>query len=178
MDGTFWVFGYGSLMWNPGFPHLRTERALMRGVHRALCIHSTMYRGTPERPGLVFGLDAGGSCVGMAFEVGEAHRDEVLAYLRERELITNVYREEVRPVRLASDGSVVPALAYIARPDHVQYAGKLTPDVVYERVSTCSGGAGSNADYILSTADHLAALGFRDRPLERLAARLRSRTVP
>ena len=110
MDGTLWVFGYGSLMWNPGFVHLRAEKAVLHGAHRALCIYSTHYRGTPDKPGLVFGLKAGGSCVGMAFEVAAADREAVIAYLRAREQISMVYHEVVRPVRLAS-GETVGALA-------------------------------------------------------------------
>jgi cation transport protein ChaC len=173
MDGTLWVFGYGSLMWNPGFVHLRAEKAVLHGAHRALCIYSTHYRGTPDKPGLVFGLKAGGSCVGMAFEVAAADREAVIAYLRAREQISMVYREEMRPVRLASDGRTVRALAYIAEPGHSQYAGALSAERVHAIVTTSRGEAGPNSDYVLSTVEHLAALGINDRPLSQLAAGLR-----
>ena len=98
--GDFWVFGYGSLMWRPGFAHTETCRARLYGFRRSLCVWSFVYRGTPERPGLVLGLDRGGSCVGLAFRVPGELRDEVLAYLRDRELVTNVYLERMLPIRL------------------------------------------------------------------------------
>src|SRR5690606_31673486 len=91
----FWVFGYGSLMWNPGFPYQESVQAQIFGYRRSLCIHSHVHRGTPENPGLVLGLDRGGSCRGIAFRVSHEDRHEVLAYLRERELVTHVYKEKV-----------------------------------------------------------------------------------
>lgn len=178
MDGSFWVFGYGSLMWNPGFEHIAAERAVLHGAHRALCIYSTHYRGTPQKPGLVFGLAAGGSCVGMAFEVSATRRDEVVDYLRAREQIANVYREVVRPVRLAASGRRVGALVYLAVPGHDQYAGGLSDQEIADIVMTSSGEAGPNTDYILSTVEHLADLGLDDRPLSRLARAIRSRPSP
>ena len=98
--GDFWVFGYGSLMWRPGFAHTETRRARLHGFHRSLCVWSHIYRGTRERQGLVLGLDRGGSCVGLAFRVPSELREEVLAYLRDRELVTSVYLERMLPIRL------------------------------------------------------------------------------
>src|SRR4051794_11420386 len=109
---THWVFGYGSLIWRPGFEFVAAQRALLRGAHRSLCIYSHTYRGTPELPGLVFGLARGGACGGMAFEVAADKWDAVLAYLRERELVTGVYVETTRPVQLG-DGRIANALAFL-----------------------------------------------------------------
>src|SRR5690606_13064547 len=122
---TPWVFGYGSLIWLPGFPYERAERALLRGVHRRLCILSHHHRGTPEKPGLVFGLERGGSCVGLAYQVAPDRWPEVRDYLRAREQVTMVYREVLRPVRL-ENGETVAALTYVADPRHPQYAGRLS----------------------------------------------------
>ena len=122
--GDFWVFGYGSLMWRPGFAHVETRRARLMGFRRSLCIRSFVHRGTEQRPGLVLGLDRGGSCVGLAFRVPGDLRDAVLAYLRERELVTSVYLERSLAIQL-DQGEKVEAVCYIADRNHRQYAGKL-----------------------------------------------------
>jgi cation transport protein ChaC len=166
-----WVFGYGSLIWQPGFPFFKSERALLRGAHRSLCIYSHHYRGTPEAPGLVFGLARGGACGGMAFAVDDAIWPETLQYLRDRELVTSVYREAIRPVLLES-GAAVTALAYLVDERHEQYAGRLGLDEQARLVRRSSGVSGANLDYVLNTARHLAQLGIRDRALEALAAML------
>ena len=122
----FWVFGYGSLMWRPGFPFVEAATAHLAGMHRALCVYSWVHRGTRERPGLVLGLDRGGSCKGIAYRVSGTERERVIAYLRERELVTRVYLEAWRPIRLARAGvGVATALTYVVDRDHEQYAGKL-----------------------------------------------------
>ncbi|WP_026783845.1 gamma-glutamylcyclotransferase [Pleomorphomonas koreensis] len=174
MDATIWVFGYGSLMWNPGFPHVRAVPARMHGVRRALCIRSTHYRGTPERPGLVFGLDRGGSCHGVAFEVAEPDREAVVAYLRAREQISMVYHEVVRPARLAG-GETVGALVYVANQGHPQYAGGLGFEEMLDIVLASAGEMGPNADYVTATLKRLEDMGIRDRALERLVDALRTR---
>jgi cation transport protein ChaC len=166
-----WVFGYGSLIWRPGFEFVARERALLRGAHRSLCIYSHIYRGTPEAPGLVFGLARGGACGGMAFGIADAPWPEVLAYLRARELVSDVYREAVRPVRLAS-GEIVAAVAYLADEAHPQYAGGLTLAEQSRLVRRSVGESGPNIDYVRNTAEHLARLGIRDRSLELLVAAL------
>lgn len=171
MDGAMWVFGYGSLMWNPGFPHRLAIPATLRGMHRSLCVFSYVHRGTEERPGLVFGLDRGGACRGVAFAVEPDRRDEVAAYLKEREQVTAVYREVVRPIRLA-DGRTVPALAYVVDRTHRQYAGRLPHERQLEIVRGAAGRSGRNPDYVLSTAAHLADLGIRDAGVEALVAAL------
>ena len=124
--GDLWVFGYGSLMWRPGFDFVERVDARLIGAHRALCVYSFVHRGTPERPGLVLGLDRGGACRGIAFRVAAAKRAETVAYLRAREQVTMVYREFVRPVRLKTNPErAVPALCYMVDRSHPQYAGRL-----------------------------------------------------
>ncbi len=168
----FWVFGYGSLMWRPGFAHVETCRARLHGYRRSLCVSSFIYRGTPERPGLVLGLDRGGSCVGLAFRVPGGLRGEVLAYLRGRELITSVYLERLLPVRLA-DGGIVPALTYVVDRGHPQYAGRLDEAHAASLISGAAGRAGPNEEYVLNTLEHLAALGIRDHWLQEVGRRIR-----
>ena len=170
-DVDFWVFGYGSLMWRPGFEAVEQAPATVDGYHRALCIESHRHRGTPERPGLVLGLDAGGSCCGVAFRVEAARAPDVLAYLRERELVTHVYLETVLPVTLG-DGRRVEALAYVVDRAHPQYVGLLTPEETLQRVSGSIGLAGPNPDYVVNTARELDRLGVVDPTLAWLAAAL------
>jgi cation transport protein ChaC len=169
---THWVFGYGSLIWRPGFDFVRSVPALLRGAHRSLCIYSHRHRGTPERPGLVFGLVRGGSCRGMAFEIEPERWDDVHAYLYEREMDRGVYREAVRPIRL-SDGTAVNALAFLVDERHVQFAGKLEIAEQVRLVRSGVGEAGPNHEYVLQTADHLEQLGIRDRYLTELVEALR-----
>src|ERR1700757_859148 len=102
-DGDLWVFGYGSLIWRPGFDYLEARRAKLIGEHRSLCVYSFVHRGTPEKPGLVLGLDRGGACRGIAFRIAGKHRAATIAYLREREQVTPVYREVKRSVWLENE---------------------------------------------------------------------------
>lgn len=169
--GDFWVFGYGSLMWRPGFAHVETARARLAGYRRTLCIRSHVHRGTPERPGLVLGLEPGGSCLGMAFRVPGDLTDEVMAYLRDREMVTKVYREKRLPVRL-DGGPTVEAVAYVVDRRHQQYAGGVGMDEMVHTISGAVGHSGPNDEYVLNTLEHLRALGIRDRWLEDVAARL------
>lgn len=169
--GDFWVFGYGSLIWNPGFAHVETSRARLSGYRRALCIRSWVHRGTQEQPGLVLGLDRGGSCVGMAFRVPADLRDEVMAYLRERELVTNVYLERQVKLRL-DDGRAVEAVTYVCDRKHAQYAGSLDAEEAAGIVRNAAGKSGANPDYVRSTLEHLKALGIRDHWLEDVGTRL------
>jgi cation transport protein ChaC len=130
-----------------------------------------VHRGTPERPGLVLGLDRGGSCVGLAFRVPLELRDEVMGYLRERELVTNVYLERSLPVRLAT-GQIVEAVCYVVDRNHLQYAGNLEEEQAAEIVRGAVGQSGRNEDYVFSTVQHLEALGIRDHWMEAVARRL------
>ena len=169
--GDFWVFGYGSLIWRPGFAHIATARARLYGFRRALCIHSHVHRGTPDRPGLVLGLDRGGSCVGLAFRVPGDLQSEVMAYLRERELVTNVYLERSIPVRL-ENGETVPAVCYVVDRSHPQYAGRLDVADAAMRVAGAVGQSGRNVEYVANTVSHLRALGIRDHWLEAVSERI------
>ncbi len=166
-----YVFGYGSLLWNPGFPFLRSERAVLHGAHRALSIYSHRHRGTPERPGLVFGLSRGGSCHGVAFEVAPEHWPAVFAYLQEREQDRGVYREAWRAVTLAG-GTPVRALAYVVNEHHPQYAGRLPVAEQVKIIAAGEGESGRNSDYVRNTARHLISLGIEDRMLVELVAAL------
>jgi cation transport protein ChaC len=169
-NSDFWVFGYGSLMWRPGFPHAERHAARLSGYHRSLCLFSHDYRGTRERPGLVLGLDHGGSCVGVGFRVEAADRAATLAYLTWREG-TEVYRETFVNLALV-DGRRVPALAYVAKRTHAQYAGRLSPARLLGHAREARGSKGSCRDYVVSTHAHLLSLGVRDAHLAWLAERL------
>jgi cation transport protein ChaC len=163
-----WVFGYGSLMWRPGFAFAERQGAFVRGYHRALCIYSHVHRGTEARPGLVLGLDRGGSCKGVAFRVAAEAADATLAYLRAREQVTLVYREVVLPARLANGRSIA-VVCYVADRNHAQYAGRAE---LARLVLQGVGRSGTNPDYVKNTCDHLADLAIRDPTLEWLARRL------
>lgn len=167
-----WIFGYGSLMWSPGFAYAEARRARLAGYHRAFCIYSIHYRGTERQPGLVLGLDRGGACEGIAFRVAPEARAATLAYLRRRELIYGVYREALVPVDLAHAGDAplrtVWATAYIAERCHPAYAGCLPLAREAHLIRRSVGRGGTNLDYLLSTRRHLMELGIREPRLERL----------
>jgi cation transport protein ChaC len=173
-DGDLWVFGYGSLIWRPGFDYLEARRAKLIGEHRSLCIYSFVHRGTPEKPGLVLGLDRGGACQGMAYRVSAASRNDIVAYLRAREQATSVYREVLRSVWLDGGGRErVSALAYVADRGHVQYAGRLSIEQQLHLVRQGHGQSGPNDEYVIETVSALEAMNIRDGELHRLAAMLR-----
>lgn len=165
----FWVFGYGSLMWRPGFDFEERQIARAFGYRRSLCIRSWVHRGTRERPGLVLGLDRGGSCKGAAFRVASHQKDAVLAYLRERELVTNVYLERIVPVRLA-DGRWARAVTYVADPAHEQFERPSSPEAAAEVVQSAHGVSGDNLSYLENTVAHLRELGIFDHWLETVLA--------
>jgi cation transport protein ChaC len=159
-----WVFGYGSLMWRPGFDFVEKSLSAVRGFHRALCIYSHVHRGSPERPGLVLGLDRGGSCHGVAYRIAAPHWPSTLAYLRSREQATAVYLERQVKARL-DDGRLVTALTYIADRSHAQYAGKLPRQELLRLVRQGHGQSGRNPDYVRNTHTHLVELGLIDPTL-------------
>ena len=172
--GDLWVFGYGSLMWRPGFACAHRCKAMLRGWRRSLCIYSHVYRGSPEKPGLVLGLDRGGACAGVVFQVAAALREPTIRYLRDREQVTSVYLERTVSITLES-GERVEALTYVADRLHGQYAGRLDRETMLAIVRAGHGRSGDNAAYVIETRDHLAAIGVHDSALEWLAARLRGR---
>jgi len=144
------------------------------GLHRGLCVYSFVHRGTPERPGLVLGLDRGGACRGLAYRVSAGKRAETIAYLREREQVTKVYREATRAVVLSGQPERrVSALVYVVDRSHPQYAGRLDLDQQLHHVRQGHGQSGPNREYVISTVNALEALGFRDRDLHLLAQRLK-----
>lgn len=171
--GALWVFGYGSLMWRPGFDFIEQVPARLIGEHRALCVYSFDHRGTPEKPGLVLGLDRGGACRGVAFRVAAEHRSSTVEYLRSREQTTNVYREVMRSVWLENEPRErVSALTYVVDRGHVQYAGRLPLADQLRHVIQGHGRSGNNRDYVLSTVKSIEAQGFRDSQLHQLALML------
>src|ERR1700675_4322392 len=171
--GDLWVFGYGSLMWRPGFDFIEQVPARLIGEHRALCVYSFDHRGTPEKPGLVLGLDRGGACRGIAFRVAAGLRNHTIEYLRGREQTTNVYREVMRSVWLDNEArGRVSALAYVVDRGHVQYAGRLTLAEQLHYVRQGHGRSGANRDYVLATVKAIEAQGCRDQQLHQLATML------
>jgi cation transport protein ChaC len=169
-----WIFAYGSLMWRPGFAFAERAPARLIGLHRALCVYSFVHRGTPEKPGLVLGLDRGGACRGIAYRIGQTAWADTVAYLRAREQVTMVYREAWRPIAL--DGKParrVRALVYIVDRSHPQYAGRLDIERQLHLVRQGHGHSGANRDYVLATVSEIEAQGFRDADLHLLAQRLK-----
>ncbi len=165
----YWVFGYGSLIWRPGFGFASARGAQLSGFHRALCIYSRVYRGTPQKPGLVFGLVPGGTCQGRAFEITPAEWPKVLAYLRERE--TRVYNEVHSQIRL-DDQRTVSALCFVADERHADFANGLALKEQLEMVRRAHGDTGSNRDYVVNTMKHLEELGLVDEHLANICALL------
>ncbi|MGE5536122.1 MAG: gamma-glutamylcyclotransferase [Acidobacteriota bacterium] len=173
-DEDLWVFAYGSLMWRPGFDYLERLNARLIGAHRALCVYSFVHRGTPERPGLVLGLDRGGNCRGIAYRVAAQKRSDTIAYLRSREQVTMVYREVWRSVWLMNDPRQrVKALCYVVDRGHRQYAGRLTLAEQLHYVRQGHGRSGPNRDYVLAAVKELDALGYRNEELQLLAERVK-----
>jgi glutathione-specific gamma-glutamylcyclotransferase len=166
-----WIFGYGSLMWRPGFAFEERVPALLTGYHRAFCITSTHHRGSPQRPGLVLGLDRGGTCQGVVYRVAARDAASVLSYLRVRELVNGVYREALSPMLLL-DGShrTVRAITYIVERAHPSYAGVQSLARQAFMIRGARGLSGDNLDYLVNTVRYLQVSGIRERALERLTA--------
>ena len=164
-----WVFGYGSLMWRPGFDFVERHQARIAGYHRAFCVYSYHHRGTPEKPGLVLGLTRGGACRGMLYRVDATKAEDTVAYLREREQVTLVYREaRVTAVRVDDKARHQNVLTYVAEPDHEQYAGRHDAGKQAELIAFGEGKSGRNLDYLAWMVVHLREMGIRDTGLESL----------
>ena len=170
-EGGFWVFAYGSLLWNAGFKIAERRRAKLSGFRRAFCMWSWHHRGTPESPGLVLALDRndGESCEGLALRVAPEDAEVSLAELRRRELVSFAYKEEVVTVEL-DDGRNIEAIAYVVDPGHEQYCGKLDAGQQARTISNAAGGRGPNSEYLANTVAAFRELGIRDRDLEALDA--------
>ncbi|MBL4916396.1 gamma-glutamylcyclotransferase [Szabonella alba] len=174
MRRPLWVFGYGSLIWNPEFPVAEQRIARLPGWHRSFCMRSIHHRGSEAEPGLVLALDraAGAHCAGVAFRVVEGAEADTLTLLRERELISSAYLEDWLPVHFA-DGDGVVALTYVIDRAHGQYCGGIALEEQAQIIAAAVGGRGPNRDYLYNTAGHLGELGIGDADLEWLAARVR-----
>jgi cation transport protein ChaC len=168
--GALWVFGYGSLMWDAGFAYRVGESALLHGYHRAFCVYSQRFRGTEQNPGLVLGLNPGGACRGMAFQIAARDVKCALNDLWAREMPRRTYRPRMLAVRTRR--GVVRALVFVADPSHYAYAGKLALERTARLIATARGLRGANADYLHNTVHHLRDLGVHDRALERVYARV------
>ncbi|MEP2716008.1 gamma-glutamylcyclotransferase [Pseudophaeobacter sp.] len=175
---TMWVFGYGSLLWNPGFAVARSEVATLQGYARSFCMSSIHHRGSEEAPGLVLALDeiTGSRCQGLALAVQSGEEAETLDYLRERELISSAYLERDLEVQLAS-GEEVTAVTYVIDPHHVQYCGGMALEKQAQIIATAVGGRGPNTEYLYNTAEHLSEIGLGDPELEWLMGRVREITA-
>ncbi len=168
-----WVFGYGSLMWRPGFPFVERRAAVLHGLHRSFCIYSVHHRGTPVRPGLVLGLSPGGSVLGTAYRVDEADWPETYAYLLEREQPSETYFEAQVMVEL-EPGRNVPALAFLSDTTHPQWAGDLSLDAQARLIAGARGLSGRNVDYLSDLVAHLRQVDAADPHMETLLERVQA----
>lgn len=173
-----WVFAYGSLMWNPGFPVAERHVARIEGYHRSFCMWSIHHRGTEENPGLVLALDAaqGVNCLGLGLRVADGAEEETLALLRERELVSSAYLEREVDLIL-QPGDMVRAITYVIDPDHIQYCRGLSLEDQAHVISRAIGGRGPNTEYLYNTVDHLRETGIEDAELNWLARKVREITT-
>lgn len=170
VDEDIWLFAYGSLIWRPECPSIEMERGRIHGYHRGLYLWSRIHRGTQERPGLVFGLDRGGSCAGVAFRLSRGELGCHLKSLWQREMPDGSYRPTWVPCHLNAGGSVL-ALAFVLERDQPNYAGVLPDHVIRDVFATAQGYCGSTFDYVTQTAQALRAQQMPDKRLERLVER-------
>ncbi|MBT5494512.1 MAG: gamma-glutamylcyclotransferase [Alphaproteobacteria bacterium] len=166
-----WIFAYGSLLWDPGFEYEESRPATIYGYHRRFCIYSHIYRGTPKRPGLVFGLDRGGSCRGRVFRVAPDAARQVLGMIWDREMVYRVYLPRTLSAHAEEDR--IECRTFVANPSHEQYAGKMDVMHTAAMIAGASGKAGANSDYLENTLSHLQELGLQDGRLLRLRTEVR-----
>jgi cation transport protein ChaC len=164
-----WLFGYGSLIWNPAIDYVESRTAVVRGWHRAFCLATRAGRGTPERPGLVLGLDEGGTCTGVAFRLADEAVETELGLLWRREMLAGSYVPRWLDIFDEHGSRFGTAIAFTINPAADQYAGDLARHAVIERLATAAGELGSSADYLFRTCAGLQAAGIPDPELERLA---------
>jgi cation transport protein ChaC len=171
-DEDVWIFGYGSLMWNPAFHYAERRPGLIRGWHRSFCLWTPMGRGTPDNPGLVLGLDRGGSCRGIAYRIAARDRDTELQLLWQREMVADGYNS--RWVTVRGEAGDVRAITWVINPKGDRYAGKLPMETLARTLTTAAGRLGSNRDYLENTVAHLDELGIGERPLHAIRDRVRA----
>jgi cation transport protein ChaC len=172
--GDIWLFCYGSLIWNPTIHSVERRTARIEGWHRAFCLATQAGRGSFENPGLVLGLEAGGSCLGLALRIDEAAAADELALLWRREMLTGAYVPHWLPLLDEHDRCFGAGLAFTVNRQGAHYDGNLSHAEVVRRLATAAGSLGSAADYLFRTCDGLRAAGIPDAALERLAADVRA----
>jgi glutathione-specific gamma-glutamylcyclotransferase len=160
------IFAYGSLMWNPGFTFQHVQQARLTGFHRRLSVYSNHYRGTVQRPGLVLGLDHGGHCDGLLYQIADEHWHDTITYVRQRELVTEIYHEVILDVH--SQGEAVKAITYVVDPTHEQFAPEKSVEETLEFIRQGCGISGTCTEYVTNTIKHLRAIGVHEENLERL----------
>lgn len=164
--GDIWVFGYGSLIWNPAFHFVEKRIARLNGYHRRFCLWTHLGRGTPERPGMVLGLERGGSCVGVAFRIAAEAVDDEVEIIWRREMVSGSYWP--RWTRLSTEDGLVNAVSFVINPDHPRYACKPPEHEVVASLAHAAGPLGAAREYLDNTVQHLDELGIHDRSLRRL----------
>ena len=172
-DGDIWVFGYGSLIWNPAFHFTERRKGRIHGWHRRFCLWTPLGRGSPEQPGLVLGLERGGACTGMAFRLASDQVASEMDIVWRREMLSGAYKP--RWVRVATADGPVDAITFTIDPANPRYAGRLAEDEIVRVVATAVGRLGPCTDYLFKTAEALAGLGLEDRTLQRLKRRVEAR---
>lgn len=171
--GDLWVFGYGSLMWNPAITVAQSAKAHVRGYHRLFCIAQRVGRGTMEKPGLTLGIDRGGSVAGIAHRIAAADVESELSILWMREMLSGVYEPRWIGADIESEGRTR-VLTFVVNRYHPRYEGALAPEAAAERIARAQGPLGTNRDYLYRTAAHLAERGIEDGPIKSLEARVRA----
>lgn len=167
-DGDIWVFGYGSLIWNPAFHHDERRIARLHGFHRRFCLWTHLGRGTPDQPGLVLGLERGGSCTGLAYRVPRDAAEEEMDIVWRREMISGAYTP--RWVKLRVGRRTVVGLTFVINHEHPRYSGEIPEAEVISAIANASGPLGPCAEYLFNTVSHLRRMGINDAPLESLAS--------